>query len=639
MSKRNLHEALAWSLAAVLAAAAHAEEARTDPGAASYPGTLSLAVDLRDTAHRIYHVQETIPAAPGPLVLLYPKWIPGEHGPTGPIEFVAGLRFSAGGHPLAWRRDPVDVYALHLDVPPDRQSVDVSFDYLSPGPGGRYGKSLSATPEITVLEWNQVVLYPAGVAAGRIMVQASVQMPEGWSYATALEPETAGAAAAPRFRPTSLDTLVDSPLAAGQNFRQITLTRDPVPVRLDVIADRPANLAISEEQIRQHRNLVDETYALFGARHFAHYDFLLVLTDYGGHFGLEHHQSSDDRTAASFFTDPDYYATSAGLMPHEFVHSWNGKYRRPAGLISVNYATPMQGELLWVYEGLASYWGSVLAARAHMRSLEQFRDDFALMASAMESARGRTWRPLQDTADEAQILYHAQGAWANWSRSVDFYDEGALIWLDADTLIREGTGGERSLDDFARRFFGAEDGELGPRIYTFGDVVQALDEVYHYDWVHFLRRRLDAAPAAVPLDGIRRSGWGLAYSEEPNGLQRAEERSRKRVDLSASIGFILDAGQEDGVLKDVIWDSPAFRAGLAPGALLVAVNGTRYSARLLKDAIRAARDGKQPIELLVEDFDHFRTVAVDYRGGLRFPHLVRIPDTEDRLGAIAHPRK
>jgi predicted metalloprotease with PDZ domain len=627
----------------LLALSAGAAPAATDRVAsgAPYPGTLTLAVDLRDTAHKVFRVQEFIPAAPGPIELLYPEWIPGEHGPTGTIDGVSGLMITANGQPVAWRRDLDDMYRLHVEVPTGAKGLDLSFQFLSPGPGRKYGGSISATPALTVLEWNQVVFYPAGTDARLVTIEPAVSVPAEWHWATALEAAPATDKAVPgdvRFTPVSVETLVDSPLAAGRNFRQITLSENPVPVRLDLFADRPENLAATDEQIRHQQRLVKEAAALFGARHYRHYDFLFVLSDMTGHFGLEHHESSDDRLGAEYFTDPDNYLTGGSLLSHEYVHSWNGKHRRPAGLLTPNYNVPMKGDLLWVYEGLTTYWGEVLSARSGAHSAEQFRDVLAITAADMEYTPGRTWRPLQDTADEAQVLYNAPQSWSRWRRSVDFYPEGSLLWLDADTLIREASHGERSLDDFARAFYGQNDGQITPRPYTFDDVVAALEKVQHYDWAHFLRARLDGKAPSAPLDGIVRGGWKLAYTDEPSAVTKAQEKIRKGLDLSTSLGVTVDAGDAAGTLGDVIWKSPAFDAGLAPGMRLVAVNGGKFTPDVLKDAIKAAKTGSQALELLIQDFDQFRTVKIDYHGGLRYPHLVRIENTDERLEGIARAR-
>jgi predicted metalloprotease with PDZ domain len=634
---KRLFKTLVPLLLAVQGATASAADAGISD--TPYPGTLTLTVDLRDTAHKVFRVEEFIPAAPGPIALLYPQWIPGEHGPTGPIDAVSGLIISANGKPVAWRRDLDDMYRLHVDVPAGAKGLELSFQFLSPGPGRKFGGSVSATPAITVLEWNQVVFYPAGFNARQVIVEPTLKVPDDWHWATALE-TVAGKPAdgAVRFTPVSLETLVDSPVASGRYFRQIALSDTPVPVRLNLIADRPENLAATEEQVRQQQRLVKEANALFGAHHYRHYDFLFVLSDMTGHFGLEHHESSDDRLGAEYFTDPDYYLDGGSLLSHEYTHSWNGKHRRPAGLLTPNFNVPMKGDLLWVYEGLTTYWGEVLSARSGARTAEQFRDVMAITAAEMDYTPGRTWRPLQDTADEAQILYNTPQSWSRWRRSVDFYPEGSLIWLDADTLIRELSHGERSLDDFARAFYGQNDGQITPRPYTFEDVVAALEKVQHFDWAQFLRARLDSTSPNAPLDGILRGGWKLVYTDEPNSVSKAQEKVFKFVDLSTSLGFSVDTGEASGTLGDVIWKSPAFEAGLAPGMHLVAVNGGKFTPELLKGAVKAAKTGTQPIELLVQDFDQFRTVKIEYHGGLRYPHLARVDNTDERLEGIVRAR-
>lgn len=625
----------------LLLAAFNAGAATATPASAPYPGTITLAVDLSDTAHKVFRVQEFIPAAPGPIELLYPQWIPGEHGPSGPIQGVTSLVISADGQPVPWRRDLDDMFRLHVEVPAGAKGLDVSFVFLTPteGDAHNFGAGPSTTTALAVLEWNQVVFYPAGHDARQVMVAPSVTLPAGWNWATSLEAAPAGdKAAAVRFNPVSLEMLVDSPLATGRYFRQISLSDSPVPVRLNLFGDRPENLLATDEQLRHQQRLVREAAALFGARHYRHYDFLFVLSDMTAHFGLEHHESSDDRLGADYFTDPDNYLSGGSLLSHEYTHSWCGKYRRPAGLLTPNFNVPMKGDLLWVYEGLTTYWGEVLAARSGARNAEQFRDVLAETAAKMEYTPGRTWRPLQDTADEAQILYNTPRAWGRWRRSVDYYPEGALVWLDAETLIRESSHGERSLDDFARAFFGQNDGEVTPRPYTFEDVVAALDKVQHYDWARFLRTRLDSKAPSAPLDGIVRGGWKLVYTDEPNSLAKAVDKVRKGLNLSTSLGVMVDAGEAAGTLGDVVWKSPAFEAGLAPGMRLVAVNGTKFTAELLKDAIKTAKTGTQPIELLVQDLDQFRTVKIDYHGGLRYPHLARIENADERLDAIGRPR-
>jgi predicted metalloprotease with PDZ domain len=622
----------AFALASAVQPARGQEPEPTDR---PYPGTLTLSVDVSNPTQRIYRVHEVIPASPGPLALHYPKWIPGAHAPIGRIADVAGVVITAGGERLAWRRDLADMFTLHLDVPPGAKAIEVEFQFLSPTGAG----AASETGKHVDLQWFNVVIYPAGYYVGRIPVTPSITLPAGWSYATALEPagEAGGRVS---FRTVSLEELVDSPLIAGANFKRVDLAPNVMPpVHLDIVADRPGNLAITAAQLAAHSALVTQAHALFGAWHYGHYDFLLTLSESVAHGGLENHQSSDDRLFPDYFTDPDSYLRGVSLMPHEYVHSWNGKYRRPADLWTPDYNhVPMKDDLLWVYEGLTEYFGELLTARAGLYTPEQYRNHIASIAAAMSQVPGRAWRPLQDTADGAQVGFGASNAWHNYRRAFDYYDEGVLVWLDVDTTIRERSGGARSMDDFARAFYGRNDGGREVSTYTFDDVVAALNKVQPLDWAAFLRQRLDSTDPAAPLGGIIRGGWKLAFSDEPTDVFKAAEKTGKRVDLMGSIGFSVDAGDNAGAITDVLWQSEAFNAGLAPGMKLIAVDGEKYSAAVLKDAIKSAKSGAAPIELIVQNGDAFTTVKVDYHGGLKYPRLERVGATPDRLSDITRPR-
>ncbi len=619
--------------------AASKQEPATIPAATdtTYPGVLTLQVDLRDVGQKVFRVHEVIPVKPGALVLLYPKWIPGEHGPTGTLDGIAGIKLTANGQPVDWRRDLTEMYALHVPVPAGVSQLDLDFQMLSPTAGGAFGGSVSVTDRLLDLEWNQVLFYPAGHDSHGITFKPAVLLPEGWQYATALQPDSSGAAET-QFKPVDLETLVDSPLAAGINFRRIELAAAAPAVHLNVVADRPEYLAASKAQVDAHVALVQEASALFGAHHYQHYDFLLTLSDETGHFGLEHHQSSDDRLSADFFTDGKAYVDRVDLLPHEYVHSWNGKYRRPNGLIIPDYIEPMKDDLLWVYEGQTQYLGEVLTARAGLWTLEQYREHLAVVASWMNHVPGRTWRPLQDTADEAQILYNDDLHWSNWRRGTDFYEEGELLWLNVDTKLRELSHGQKSIDDFTHLFHGTRDGAVTVVGYDFDDIVSTLNQVQHFDWAAFLRGMLTSTAATAPLDGLTRGGWKLVYSDKENTLLSAHEASRKRLDLTDSLGLLIDNGEDAGYVLDVLWQGPAFNAGLAPGMKVVAINGDQFSADALKDAITAAHAAganARPIELLVKNQSVYRTVKVDYRDGLRYPHLERIDGTPDRLADIA----
>jgi predicted metalloprotease with PDZ domain len=600
---------------------------------AAAPGRpITLEVDARDAPRRLFHAHLAIPASPGPLTLVYPEWIPGEHGPVGPIADLSGLRFAAAGKDLAWQRDPVNMYAFHLDVPAGADSVMVDLDYLSPVDTGKYSAGPSATPELAVVSWNTLLLQPRGKGSDDLTYRASLRVPEGWKIGTAL-PVTKEGPEGVDFEPVSLTTLVDSPVLTGAHFRTIELSAGPTPHRICIAADAEADLAAPPELVEHWKALVAETGALFGTRHYRSYAFLLTLSDHTAHFGLEHHESSDDRVPERSLVDPDDRLLAAGLLSHEMVHSWNGKYRRPAGLQPGSYEKPMHDRLLWVYEGLTTYLGNVLAARSGLRTPEQYREVLAADASEMAHRAGRAWRPLVDTAVAAQDLYEARPEWQSLRRGTDFYPEGQLLWLEADTVIRRETRGAKSLDDFCRRFFGGTGGAPAVVPYEFDDLVAALNAVAPYDWRSFWNERLDRK-GTDPLGGVRASGWRLDYTEAEPRVVKAREERRKVIDASDSLGF--DVGKADGLIPDVGGVSPAFEAGVAPGMHLVAVNGRKLSKEMLHDAIRETKD-RGSVDLLLENAGFYSTVTVRYDGGLRYAHLEADAAVPDVLSRIIEP--
>jgi predicted metalloprotease with PDZ domain len=609
------------------------------PRDVAYPGTIGLQVDATDLDRRIFNVHETIPVTgPGPMTLLYPKWLPGNHGPTGPIDKFAGLIIHAGGQRVEWTRDPVDVYAFHVNVPQGATQLDVEFQFLSPTEQ-RQGRIVVA-PEMLNVEWNAVVLYPAGYFSRDIMFAPSVKLPTGWTPATALEVEPVHDKTLPDvtyFKNTSLNTLVDSPLIAGRYYRQFDLDPGgPARVSLDVIADKPEQLDATPAQIDIHKQLVQQAYKLYGSHHYNHYDFLFSLSDQMGGNGLEHHQSSEDGTTPTYFTEWDKNAASRDLLAHEYTHSWNGKFRRPADLWTPNFNVPMRDSLLWVYEGQTQYWGYVLAARSGLLTRQQTLDAIAGVAATYDHRIGREWRALEDTTEDPILSMRRPEPWRSWQRSEDYYSEGQLIWLDADTKIRELTHGQKSLDDFARAFFGVHNGSFVTDPYRFEDVVATLNSVAPYDWAGFLRTRLLGHGPGAPLDGIARGGYRLIYTDTPSSYEKSANARRKSEDFTYSIGLNLN---HEGAIGDVLWNSPAFKVGLIAGAQIVAVNGVAFDPEDLKTAITAAKAGSAPIELLIKDGKRYRTVAIDYHGGLRYPHLERDPAVPARLDDILAPRK
>jgi predicted metalloprotease with PDZ domain len=600
-----------------------------------YAGEILLKVDASDTGHRVVRVHETLSGVGPDTVLLYPKWLPGTHAPEGTIDRIAGIRISANGAPLTWKRDPVDVFAFRLPhLRAGIHSIDIDFDYLSPT-SAKVG-ALEMSRDMLMIEWNELLLYPAGYFARRIPVEVQLTLPADWHFGSALESASTERSST-NFKRTTLETLVDSPVYAGRYAAKLDL--DPgaaVPVHMDLVADRPENLAVKPEQLQAYRNLVQQAYKLYGSHHYNHYDFLYSLSDQIQQNGLEHHQSSEDGTDPESFTKWDKEAFARDLLPHEFTHSWNGKFRRPFDLWTPNYNVPMQDSLLWVYEGQTEYWGQVLAARSGLRTRQQALDQFAITAAHYEVQKGRQWRPMQDTTNDEIINPRRPQSWLDWQRFEDYYSEAALVWLEVDTWIREHSNGARSLDDFAHAFFGIDNGSFTEVTYTFEDIVKALNAVEPNDWAAFLRQRLDAIGKPVPEGGFHRGGYKLVYTDTPSEYQSTTEEQRKRIDLLNSIGVEIDDkdGGKMGMLSQVIWDSPAFKSKLTEGAQILAVNGIAYDADVLKDAIRAAHGKPEPIQLIVKIGERYMVANLDYHDGLRYPHLERDAAEPARLDQI-----
>ncbi len=622
---------LALAVLAAVSITSRAADTIPTPLDQPYPGAIVLNVDASNTSQQIFRIRESIPAKPGRLTLLYPQWVPANHGPSGPLNQLAGLKLSANGKPLAWARDPINVHAFHIDVPRDAKTVEVEYQYLSPTEPNQ-GRT-TITGEILGVQWHSMALYPAGYATRRIQVQASLTLPEGWAYATALETaERKGDTV--QFKPLDLETLVDSPLFAGRYHKRYDL--DPgakLPVHLNVFADTAEAVEAKPEQIELHRALIQQAYKLFNSQHYAHYDFLLALSEEFGGIGREHHQSSENGVKLDYFTDWNKAESVRGLLPHEFTHSWNGKFRRPAGQNVLNFNTPLQNSLLWVYEGQTQYWGHVLAARSGLLRLESVRDTLAATAARYDAMRGRSWRPVQDTTYDPIINGRRPQGWSSWQRNEDYYSEGALIWLDADTKIRELSGDTKSLDNFARNFFGIENGSYTANHYTFDDVVKALNAIQPYDWATFLRTRVETVGPA-PLDGLARAGWKLVYADTPTPYLKSVEERGKSADFQYSLGFSVSS---DGKIEALQWEGLGFQAGLGGGTTILAVNGTAYKADVLRAAVTAAKTSSRPIELLVKKGSKYRTILLDYHGGLKYPRLERIAGTPDRLQAILAP--
>ena len=604
-----------------------------------YAGTVSLSVDLTNVNDRVLNVHETIPAKPGEITLLYPEWLPGTHSPSNPVANMAGLVATADGRRVSWLRDRVNMWAFHIDVPKGATTLELNFQYLAPV-NPQQGRISTKIADVT---WNSVLLYPAGYFARRIQFAVELRLPEGWKFASSLEVKSQNGNVV-QFKDTALNTLIDSPVYAGVNYKHVDLSTGPDnPVYLDVFADKPEQLEITPEELQYHKNLVIQAQKLFNSRHYDHYDFLFSLSDTVGGKGLEHHQSSEDGTRANYFTDWLAGVGGRALLPHEYTHSWNGKFRRPADLWTANFNEPMQNDLLWVYEGLTDYYGNVLTARSGMRTPEQTRDVLAQIAANFEISPGRTWRSLEDTTNQPIISSHGATpqSWPSWQRSYDYYPESDLIWLDADTIIRGRSNGQKSLDDFAKLFFGINNGSYIPVTYTLEDLVKALNTVQPYDWAEFFRARVYEISPQVPMNGITQGGYRLVYDDnEPEWMKHMDPS--RGASFATSLGFELkgeDGDRRGNDVANVWWDSPAFKAGMIPEMQLQGVNDQTFSVSNLREAILAAEKSNAPIKLLVKRDKEFLTLIVDYHGGLRYPHLERVESMPDRLDAILAPAK
>jgi predicted metalloprotease with PDZ domain len=587
--------------------------------------TIALTVDATKTPQKLLHVRLEMPVKAGPLTVYYPKWIPGNHRASGPITSLTGLKFEGNGKVIPWQRDLLDTFTFHVNVPDGVSQLAASYDFIEP-------LENSATDKLMVLEWNCVVLYPEGTPAEKLTYEAKLALPAGWKFGTSL-PVAEDKGSQISFKPISLDLLVDSPVIAGEFYRSVDITPqgEPIHHELDIVADSEAALNLSEKNKKEMTNLVAESGKLFGARHYRDYHFLLTLSDHVAHFGLEHHESNDSRLPERMLLGPGSGMALGGLLSHEFVHSWNGKFRRPADLTVPYYEQPMKTDLLWGYEGLTDYLGPMLAARSGLWTAEQYREYLAGIAAMLGPGRpGRTWRPLQDTADGEPELGFARG-WLNWRRGTDYYDEGDLLWLEVATIIHRESQGKRSIDDFCLAFHGGKNNGPEVKTYTFESLVSDLNAVAPFAWAKFFRERLDSTAAEAPVGGIENGGWKVVFNSEPSKLES------RRVSAGDIYSIGLQVGT-DGTVNDSIVGSPAFEAGVSSGMKIAGVNGRVFTPERLQDAIKAAKGSQQPISLLVLVDDFYETSTINYHGGARVPHLVREDGKPDYLDELIKAR-
>ena len=605
-------------------------------GVANGERPILLEVDLTEVPRKLLHARLVIPTKPGPLTLHYPKWIQGEHSPTGPINDLSGLQLIAGGRALEWRRDELNHYAFHCEVPSGADNVEVKIDFLAPSTEDGLTSVVSMTSQLALFNWNTVLLYPSNVSIQKQMVESSVKLPSNWSFGTAL-PVKKTRVDTTQFEAVSLETLVDSPVLCGAHVKSIPLgSQNDCQHFLILACESPVGLKISQSLTEKYKQLVNEAGLLFGARHYRSYHFLVTLSDNIQPDGVEHHESSDNRLPEKFFVDDTHRNQwGAWLLPHEFVHSWNGKYRRPQGMVTTDFHQPLNTKLLWVYEGLTEYLGYVLAARCELLTAKQSRQNLAIIAEWSRNQHGRTWRSLEDTTVSAPFLYGARSDWRNRRRDVDFYEEGALLWLDVDTLIREKTNHRKSLDDFCSAFFGGSNSAPTVAAYSMADIVWELNNIAAYDWQGYFNMRLNSTSSEAPLQGLERSGWRLNLKRKTNKQLEITESENETLNLTSSLGLLVD---NEGLVIDVIPGKPADNAKLGPGMKIIAVNERRMTPDRFREAVAATRRGRSKLNLLVENQDFFKSVFIEYAGGEEYPHLQRISGKADMLSDILKPR-
>ena len=642
MNRRSLRVS-AFALAAGILVVGHKPAVRAQNRDVATPIAMTLDVDATDAPMKIIHATMSMPAKAGAMSLFYPKWIPGEHMPSGPIANLTGLHIFADRREIDWRRDLVEVNAFALTVPPGTRTLSATYDYVIPTSGGAFGTTASANAKIAVINWYTVGLYPMGERPAAIRVTASLKTPHGWKHGGSLD--VAGVEGDTiRYAPTSLEMLNDHPVLVGQHLRSITLWPAESAVGehvIDVVADSEWALRFPDARIEAYKRIVLEERAVFGGvGHYRKYHWLLTLSDNLGVFGVEHHECADDRVPESTFVDDDLAKRSSLLLPHEFFHSWNGKARRPAGLVNGGYERPMKDDLLWVYEGLTNYYGELLAARAGLISAQEWLEEVAADALSI-SHPGRSWRPLQDTADAAPFLYVAGGGWTGWRRQTPdgmpgFYAEGTLIWLEADVTIRKLTNGRKTLDDFCVLFHGQNDnGQVWVKPYDADEVYRTLNAVAAYDWKGFFEKRLQSKSMDLPLGGVEDGGYKLVFNDSPNIFAGGWARDGSLA-AYGSLGVHVAA---DGTIEDAWQGRPAYVAGISNGMKIIAVNSRRFSIDELKRAIADSTDTTSPIELIVDNAGYFKVARIDYHGGLRYPHLQRAAGVDDLLTAIVAPHK
>jgi predicted metalloprotease with PDZ domain len=606
---------------------------------------LRIEVDARDLPRKLLHSRIQLSCRPGVLGLWYPKWVPGTHAPCGPVQNVAGLVIeAAGGKVIPWKRDEVEPYRVECVIPAGVDTVTVRLDTICNEPAVLAAGYLSfGNRSVGVINWNTCVMYPEGLSSDQVSVDLRLRLPRDWKFASALRAygKTINGGKSPlvetAFQRVSLTELLDRPLIGGEHLRTIALETGKYPPALfHVVSESASALELSPKVVNLYSRVVQEAGALFELCHYDSFDFLVTCSDELGYLGLEHLRSSlNGVRERDLIDDSKRRGWVANLIPHEYVHSWCGKFRRPAGMCVADFQTPERTKLLWVYEGLTEYLGEVLMVRSGLIDAKEYREMLAATISTLSHREGRRWRPLEDTAVASHLLRGSSANWNELRREQDYYYEGALLWLEVDAIIREKTGGKSSLDDFCRKFFGANESKTDVVPYELSDVVTALRGVVVFDWEGFFKRRVTETQESLPMDVVSRCGYRLGYSREPSGYLKFLQEGRANGAISAldSLGVSFAV---DGRVLTVVPGMAGDRAKLAPGMKVIGVNGKTFGRQRLVDAL-ADSVAKRKVELLLIEGDEFRTVVIDYGDGLRYLELVRDSMKPDLLEAILTP--
>ena len=601
---------------------------------------IKLTVDASDTERAIFWASQTFPVDghDGQIALTLAKWLPAYHAPRGAIDRLAGLDFRVAGQSCRWRRDPDNPYRILVDLPEGAALLEAAHQSLSPTQPNQ-GR-IMVSDEILRFHWEECLLYPADQPIDDILVEPALRLPIGWNWACALgeanEQQAAAETSLLHFAPVDVRTLIDCPVLAGIHAHRETLDKD---VELLIVADREDQLPQGTEELECHRRLIAEADALFGHRPFGKYYFLMACSDQIGRMGLEHESCSEEGVRATYFSNWQSSTTERDLLPHEYVHAWVGKFRVPSGNYQSDFSR-MTNELMWVYEGLTQYYGHVLAARCGLISPKLTREAFALIFATYDNRPGRKWRPLADTDNDPIFTAREVQPWQSWQRSEDYYSEGLLIWLEADTIIRRGTDGKRSLDDLMRSFFapeasGSDERRRRPEPYGREQLIEALETIYDHDWTGFFASRVDGVAPHAPYAGIENSGYRLTWQGSPSGWQADDQTHHSYFDFSYSLGLKMGLGAK---VLDVLWDGPAFKAGMVKGMEVLSVGGVSYSHAAMQDALDLLPDEGGQVELVVKRLDSVKTLTLECPCGQRYPTLEEQGDGPRLLDAILRSR-